>query len=293
MDPILALIDNTTNIIPGGGQFPTTLLFATHLISRIHWVWCWHIQYTSVFTESGNLKKYLAGCALNTALGTSSLLRGAAQVILVTRRIVDCGRQKVKVYRAWLRVGDAWSASYITQVRVQVDMSREQESLLQQIVSPSTYIWVESNRQAAVLFAGEVGSSLKELLWELLHLTVCYRLVMEACSLDPSVRSSAVNELFLHSSKLFEEISGNKKGIHSELVQNKEVVGQVLRTLGLEWTADGMISAVGSSLSAAEAVYSIGNSLANTVGNGAKDGLWTLLHSTLGWAPSFLLPDKA
>lgn len=291
MGPIVTLIDRaTSSITPGGGPLPSGLILAAHILNRIHWIWCWHVQYVTVYTNSDNLKKYMGGCLLNSLAGNSSLLRGAAQVVLATRRILDCGRQKGQVYQAWQAIGNTWNTDYEPYVSVRVSANPDQAGFLERLLENDAYTWVETHRQIFALRTRDIWSCVKRLFWELLQLSVCYRLVVEAFSLNADVRTAAVNELFVHTSHIFEDLSGNRKVIHAELLQNRRLIQQVIHMLGIDTRAETLIDAVGSTLSVAESAYSSTSVICNTLGSGFRDGIATLLYTSLGWTPDLLLP---
>lgn len=294
MGPIVALIDRaTSSITPAGGPLPSGLILAAHLLNRLHWIWCWHVQCVMVYTNSGNLKKYLGGCFLNSIAGNSSFLRGAAQVVLATRRILDCGRQKGHVYQAWQAIGDTWNTDYEPYVSVRISADPDQAGFLERLCEDDSYTWVETHRQIFTLRTRDIWTCVKKLFWELLQLSVCYRLVIEAFSLDADVRTAAVNELFVHTSHILQDLSENRKVIHAELMQNRRLIQQVINTLGADTRAETLIDAVGSTLSVAESAYSTTSVICNTVGGGFRDGVATLLHTSLGWTPHLLLPKPS
>lgn len=286
MGPILSLIDQTTNSSLPGGIFPTPLSCAFHLLNRIHWIWCWKVQYLTVFTNANNFKKYLGGTALNLVAGHSALLRNAAHAVLILRRLLDCGKQKVIVYKSWIALKEAFSRDYLPQVQLSIDPS------LQSSLSPSTHLWLTMQRQVWSLRLQRIARCLQQLFWELLQLSVCYRLTLEAFSLNPHVQTAAVNELFLHSTHVLEELTSNRKKIHAELLHNQELLQKVLSLLHINLKATQLIGAVGSSLSLLEYTYSGANHLYRQSAEGIKDGLWTFLNGHFGWAPRFLLPES-
>lgn len=283
MGPIISLVDNaTSNIMPSGGPLPSALLYSAHLLNRLHWLWCWHVQYVTVYANSGNFKKYMAGCLLNAVAGNSDLLRGAALVVLITRRILDCGKQKVAVYRAWTDVVKAWHVDYSRQVRVHLSRSLANANFLEQMVDEQTYIWIRKTQQGAVLCLLQIGHQLRLLFWELLQLSVCYRLVIEAASLNPNVRTAAVNELLLHTSEIFEDISKNRRVIHTELLNNKKLIQQIINTIGINASADTLINGVGKGLSIAETAYTTTNNVYFVIEDTVKRGLGFAWRSTVG-----------
>lgn len=293
MGPILSLVDNATNnLIPGGTPYPSFLLGAAHLLNQIHWLWCWKHQYLTVYSNANNFKKYAGGCLINAVVGNNDLLRSAAQVVLITRRILDCGKQKVVVYRAWTEVVKSWNIDYKKQVRVEISTSLQDAGFLEQMVDEETYIWIKKTQEAVVLCVLHVGEKLKFLCWELLQLSVCYRLVIEAMSLNPTVRDAAVNELLLHSSEIFENISANRKMIHQELCSNKALIQKIMTTMHMPISADSLIEGVGQSLETAEAVYSAAGRVYTAVEDTGRQGLWMAMHSSIGWAPAWLLPAQ-
>lgn len=266
MGPIYSLIETTTSqITPAGAPLPSPLLYFAYLLGRLHGLWCWKVQWVTVYANSGNFKKYMVGCFLNAVVGNSEMLRAAALVVLLTRRILDIGKQKVAVYRAWTDVVKAWNINYHEQVKVQLSRALSQAGFLELMVDSETYIWIKQKQGAVWLCLLQMGRQLRLLFAEILHLSVCYRLVVESASLNPNVRTAAVNELLLHTSEIFEDIKQNRKVIHTELMNNKALIQKIVDTIGIGIRAETLIDGVGNGLSVAESVYSSTSAVCTTI----------------------------
>lgn len=288
MQAIIGLADSAAaSSVPGSGLFPGPLSVAIHLMNRVHWVWRWHFMVTQVYSSSTNLKKLVAGHALNFFVGNNFLLRLGAQVVMIATRILQLGKQKVVTYAAYCEFYDAVANTY--PLRVKVSLPREEDSFALRLLGPVEYLWIMKKKEAFMVYISRVIRCAALLFREMLKVSMCYMDVIEAFSLSSENRDLAVNHFFLNTASLLDEITENKHSIHAELIRHKPLVQQILSGLGSPFKADKLIDAVAASLTVTQRAYSTVKTVYNYSEDFVKQGLSTLT-SSVGLQPGLLLP---
>ena len=287
MESILRMSDSASSFaLPASSALPTPLNAFVHLMNRAHWLYRWKLQVSEVYMNSRNFKLLVMGHLTSKVVGESLLLRMSAQILLVTSRIVDLGKQKVRTYDAYCDVLHAIFTSESHWVRVEVPQGQPTFALL--FLGEDYYIWAIQKREAFLFYVRRVGLSTVHLFKEMFNTSMCYMDVIEAFSVNVNASNDAVNHLFIHTAKLLDGISENKQTIHAELLKHKKLIQQVLTVMGTDYKAETLIGEVAKTLNTAERTYNGVQWFFNQSESELRQGLSNLSLSVLGWTPAFL-----
>lgn len=302
MQAIVGISDNAAAAaIPGSVLLPSPVNFLIHIMNRVHWLWRWNFMINQVVSHTGNLQKYIAGNVLNVAINTilpdklALIIRIAAQVTLATVRIIELGKQKVRTFYA---LRDLYYAVTNRQpLRIRVKMPTKPTALYE-LLGPDHYIWALKKKEALIQYTAKVMRCVFELLKEMLFTSMCYMDVIEVFTLNPEAKHDAVNQIFISTSRLLDDISKNKQYIHAELIRNKRLIEQILSGLGNPCRADQLISAVGASLTVGERTYNAAGWVWDNTKDALKESWFTFARSTFGRdvsryvIPRWMIPDE-
>lgn len=248
MQTILSICDTASvKTSPLCGLLPTPINIAIHLLNRIHWVWRWNFTFTQVVGNSTNLKKYIAGHILSFVAGDFIIVRVAAQVVLIVTRLYDLGYQKVQTYYAFCALYDA---ALIHPISVKVELPAD--SLLKDVLGNSSYLWIRKESEKVKIYCTRVALAAIELLKQMFYTSMCYMDVIEAFTINPEVTNTAINHIFVNSSRMLDEMSENKQHIYATLKRYKGLVEEILVSIGSPCNADTLISTVKKTLTVAQ-----------------------------------------
>lgn len=284
------IVDHMTNdLMPRGTSLPAPLAASLHLFNRVHAVWKWQTRYFLVYNNTTNFKRLGAGVILNYVAGNSAITRFGAQTILVTRRVYECARQKVAVYHAWKNFKESICNQTIPQLAIH---KHTDSQFLNSILGPSTTIWIKQNQRIVSFYIHSTAMKCFELFKELFKLSMRYLDVMEAFSLDITNQSAAVNEIFVHSSYLLDELCNNRAQIKAELTEKKTTIQNILNIMGSQWKAEDLIDKIGMGIVYTEKGYSAVRNACTKTENFARRVLVREIFTWTGYAPTWMLPEE-
>ncbi len=289
MQGIITLSDKASALsVPSSTSLPNTLSMCIHVMNRVHWLWRWHFMVTQVYMNSTNLKKLLAGYIVNYTVGENTIIRIAAQVVLIAVRIVDLGKQKYQVYMAYCELKNSVFAHYHFQIEVRLP---SQQTYALKMLGPEHYIFVMKRKEKMLIYVGRINRCTLILFKEMFKTSMCYMDIIEAFSMNSAVRTEAVNQIFINSTRLLDDMCENKQHIHAELLKHKGIIEQILTGIGSPYKAEQLIDAVGRTLSQVERTYNTAKYLYDNSENRIKDGLSSMAISFFNWTPGILLPE--
>jgi len=292
MESILRMSDSAASYaLPASSNLPSPLTTLIHLMNRVHWLRRWKLQVSEVYMNSRHLKLLGVGYLTRELVGESALLGISAQIILVTSRTIDLGKQKVRTYDAYCDVLHAIFTSESHWVRVHVP--RDKPTLILKFLGDDLYIWVIQKKEAFLFYVRRVGISTGRLFKEMFNTSMCYMDVIEAFSVNATTNNDAVNHLFINTAKLLDDISENKQTIHAVLCKHEMLIQQILGVMGTKYQAKTLIKEVAKTLDTAERTYNGVQWVFNKTESSLLDGASSLCLSLLGYTPACLVPENS
>lgn len=269
---------------PSYPTLPPFVMKGVLLLTRVHFYWKYHRSAEELYKESYPFHKLAAGHTLSWFVGNNQLVCLAAQVVLVTRRLMDYLHQQNRFFRSYKE----WNKAITFRYR------------------PPTFLrskgWAD--RWIPGLLRLRIGSYKLACRLKRLAVTTFYLVkeaflfsmraldLMEALVLDQSEKKKSLSHLFLHTSHLLNQLMENRHFLAEELRTHKPTVQSLLNQVGAMYTVDELVKALEGSTATIERVQAIKRRIPERVAEVAKDSLYTLCFACFGKAPSILLPRK-
>lgn len=265
-------------------NIPSPLMAFVYGINRIHGLWRWHRRADDLYRSENSLHQLLAGHSLQWLVGQRLIVKIAAQVVLVVRRLTDLVAQQRRLaasYRDWKQAITwqyqpplmTWNATALptsyTKLRIKITLHRLTHRLYR--IAITTFYLIKDAFLLSMRMLDQV----------------------EAMSLNPATREAAVNELFLNSSRLMDQLSKDKPLLLKELRENKTIVQYLLDKMNLKYTAEDLAKVIESTIDKAEVARNGWSVVQESLTEGIKDGMYTIIDGLFGTAPEFLLPKNA
>lgn len=254
------------------------------LLTRVHYYWKFHRSAEELYKESYPFQKLAAGHALAWFVGNNQIVRLAAQVILVARRLMDYLHQQNRFffsYQEWVKA---------VTFRYKPPTFLRSKNCADLWIPGLLRLRICSYRLACRL--KRIGVTTFYLLKNAFLFSMRAIDLMEALSLNNDEQKKNLNRLFLHTSRLLDQLMENRHFLAEELRAHKPTVQSLLNQVGAAYTVDELVKALEGSAAAVNRVQTIKRRIPERVAEVAKDGLYTLCFACFGRAPSFLLPRK-
>jgi len=116
--------------------------------------------------------------------------------------------------------------------------------------------------------------------------------VIEAFSLSSATCDESINELFLNTSHLLDELTENHNFLVEELEKYDGLIEKILNKLGSSYHAEDLRNTLATTLEKTSHIYKGIKKIPKQLEWGLKDGAHSLLYTTTGWAPQILLPKE-
>jgi len=290
MDPIKGVVTPMAqNLNQGKYVVPPLAMGCFYLFHRVHRCWRWYLRITDIYIHRHNFEKLVAGHIFHYVVGNNLLVRIAAQTVLIARRIVDCAQQQAAFGRAY----HDWTNALKGRCWPQYAPEYQDLKAYHGLWSPSTAVWWTAKKRLLCAVVKRIVVCTLYLFKEGFKLSMCIMDVIEAFSLSVEKGNESVNDLFINSSKLLDELIGNKQLLLEELASHRDVIQRILTRVGSKVTVEQLTASVGGTIDKVDTAYQLAGKVPYGIKEGLKDGSYTLLYSTLGWAPLCLLPQKS
>ena len=260
-------------------------------LHKIHRVWRWQRRAWDIAQQSNSFHKLVAGHTLSWITGHSVLLRVCAQMVLISRRVLDCTLQAQHFSDSYGRWTEALTFRY-TPPPAEWRYDAITKSWLARVLRPDRCLRIHLAWHSASLRLQRIAITTFTFLYEGFALSMRIMDLVEAFSLNTETGGEAMGELFLNSSHLINELVSHKAVMAEELVERKETIEAVLRTVGSSYTAEELSHALSKQIGSVEAVRDALEIVPDTLTAGLKDGMYTVSYALLGTAPAALLPQK-
>lgn len=285
MNPIVNTVHRTTlSLLPATEQIPRPIWIIFSGAHYIHRLWRWY-RHTKVYSNPSNFQSLALGHVLNYVAGDSTLLRIAAQCVLIANRILTCVEQYGNVYAAYQRLNQAIRNHYPRHHIPRWPIKQHSS-----IYSPSTKQWLRSGWHSAIERFKRIAIALFNVMKELGKLSLCLMDAIETFSLSPTTRNESINQLFVNATQSIDQLVDTQESLREGLTQNREIISSFLIEMGSSYKVEHLISAVETTMKGTKKVQDVahfGNGILPDIGKriiyGAAEGLG--LAKYLSWQP--------
>lgn len=219
---------------------PIGLRGVSSILFKIRSIWHWYMK-AEIYTNPKNFQSLVAGHILNVALGDNTVVRIAAQCILIAHRILECVNQTHNVargYREWI---DALTGNYGNLKREKWDkglQGTEYKSCWNSFAEG-----VKSTFWSVVERIKRIAVTTFYMFKEVFVQTMMIMDAIEAFSMSPETRNESINELFVNGTKFLDNMAKKEQQelLVDCLYENKSLIGKVLKGIGSSMTVDQLI----------------------------------------------------
>ncbi len=285
MNPIVTTVQNATwGLIPATEQTPKPIWAIFKGVHYIHQLWRWY-RHAEVYSNPDNFQNLMLGHVLNYVAGDNTVLRIAAQCVLIANRILTCVEQCANMFNAYQQLANAIKGNY-PRHRISKWSTKQPSS----IYSPSTKQWMKKGWDSAGNRVKRIAIALFCLFKEMFKLSMCIMDAIESFSLSPTTRNESINQLFVNATQSIDRLVGTQEMLRDGLVRHREIIAQFLIGMGSQWKVEYLIGTVESTLEGAKKIQKVahfGDGIIPDLGKrmiyGAAQGLG--MESYLSWQP--------
>ena len=214
MTPLNTLIQTVTyESTPPGMRLPPVIWSAFSVLNKIHGIWRW-FRRIELYRNPDNLTQILAGHAVNFVLGDITLLRIAAQCLLISTRVLECVQEQASVCRSGRRWMEAIKGHYPEPV--EDSWEKYPQKTLRTTLTP---LWNQVHRISLRTFS---------LLKHTFLLSMRIMDAVDAFCLSPYTRNEGINEGFVNAIKWLDTIVQNKDELLTGMVENRSIIDRIL-----------------------------------------------------------------
>jgi len=251
MTTLTALVQTTTyDMTPSTSRLSPAMWRAFSALNQVHGIWRW-IRRIELYRNPDNFAQLLAGHAVNFALGDVTLLRIAAQCLLISTRILTCVQQQAVLHRSGKRLIAACKGHYPLPIQESWDTAP-----IKTWKTAFTPLWNRIKRVALCTL---------NLLKQTFLLSMSLMDAMDTFCLSPYTRNEGINEGFVNAFKWLNTIVDNKEELLAGIVKNRSIIERILEKSPFTYTQ--LCDAVTNALEKTELV-SIKAKKISSVGNG-------------------------
>lgn len=295
MTTAISIIENTASgNLSRNIKLSAPLWTAYRILHRVHrlWYWCGRAE---IYTNPDNFLKLAAGHAINWIAGDRSIVRVAAQAVMISTRILMAVKEQTELYHEskqfWKKISDPY---------VLPSKFKWSKPGNKRLLSPSTINWWKSHYRATIDLVKRIAKALFCLLKRFFTMSMRTMDAIAAFSFNPENRNAAVNEFFINCSKTMELLVNHREILLDCLSRNKKIITQILSTSNSVITVEQLIASVKKTLDATERVNTISQKI-GALGRGLLKRITYGLFQTVGmteylpanWVPPLRMPDSS
>lgn len=237
MNQVATLVQRTTyDSTPQDFRLPPFLWGGFTALNRTHGIWRWYRR-LNVYANPGNLTYLLAGHTLNFVIGDIIILRIAAQVLLISTRILECVEQQSRLYKA----GSLWKDAVLGRYEAPVKLYWKDSPFKSRCKIRAQDVINRTQRIAACTFS---------VLAEAFVLSMRILDAIDAFYLSPYTRAEAFNESFINGMKWIDAIVDNGQELLNGCIANQALIEKVLQ--GSPFTFEQIITGATKALEKTE-----------------------------------------
>lgn len=259
-------------------------------VHTLHRAWRWNRRWRQISRNETSFKQWVGGCVLQATVGQQPLVALAAQLVLIADGVLVAAQHKQRFSRACFHFSFSWKGGWVQEV---VPCSRKR-LLGWRCLRPfslSTLCDVDEKLKRCALFIKELAWAVWGVLKEGIALSMALIDVAEALAASDRSQRDALQEVFLRSSHLREELENNRALLLEGLRSHGAIVGDLLEQCGSRYTLNDLIASVDRAMGASASFYRGVEDVVCVSERCAKNSTYALLLGVWGSAPSELLPD--
>jgi len=288
LTPIVNVVHSTTkSYLPKDVQAPGLLWSFCSILHKIHRVWRWYkkAEIYNFEKNPNNFYSLLAGHILN--LTSNSLVRVAAQCVLIASNILKCVSKTVAVAKAYHK----WVYSFTG------------NTPLKRSAKKTESIYDEKTQDDFTIFMQTVGERIKRiaiatfnLFKAMFKLSMTFMDAHESFCLNPEkIRSDTVIEVFINGADFIDNMVKNQQRLLDCMETHERLIKRILTGIGSRnVTYDSLKDTVEKTLSATSTVQKVANAGGGVAKNILQHGVWgaAAIVGLEKHLPKSLIPDE-
>lgn len=203
-------------------RLPGLMWSALIALNQIHGIWRWHRR-TVLYTNPENFTQLLAGHMANYVFGESTLLKIAAQSLLIATRLLKCAHQQISLYNEGKRLIAAIQGHY----PAPNNEAWPTHSGFYLFSPSSIYEWKFFGK-TIWLRLSRVARILSRLFIKAFTLSMCWMDAIDAFYISPTTKNEAINESCLNIIQWLNTIVEQKETLLQEITENKHIIEKIL-----------------------------------------------------------------
>lgn len=252
-------------------RLPGFMWSALSSFNQVHAAWRWYRK-GILYSNPDNFSQLLTGHVVNFVCGESTLLKIAAQSLLVATRLLECARQQASIYNEGKRLIAAIKGHY----PYPLDIAWSNASCPFVLSPSSLYTW-KVICLSAWHRVTRVAIIASKIFFKMFILSMCIMDTIDAFYISPTTKNEAINECCLNIIQWLDTLVDSKEVLLQGLTENREVIEKILK--GSPVTYIQLQSSVASALNVTETlqqqvkkVTTFGNGLLINVGKQSLHG---------------------
>ncbi|MEI8366632.1 MAG: hypothetical protein WCF65_09485 [Parachlamydiaceae bacterium] len=214
MTSLTALVQTTTyDMTPPAARLSPVVWTAFSVLNKVHGVWRW-FRRIELYRNPDNLGQLLAGHLVNFAIGDVTLLRIAAQCLLISTRVLECVQQQGVLCCSGRHLLATIKGHYPSPTEVHWDV--QVGTGLQMTLMP---VWSRIKRIACSTF---------DFLKQIFKLSMNMMDAIDTFCLSPYTRNEGIDEGFVNVMKWLDTLVENKEELLAGIVGNRMIFERIL-----------------------------------------------------------------
>ncbi|MBA3816135.1 MAG: hypothetical protein H0X29_06380 [Parachlamydiaceae bacterium] len=240
-------------------RLPGCVWSALTSLNQVHSVWRWYRR-AALYRNPDNFSQLLTGHAINFVFGESTILKIAAQSLLIATRLLECARRQASLYHEGARLIQAIKGHYPSPIDVPWI---EHSSFF--LFSPSSVhgwkvfslsLWDRTSRSIYII---------TRIFLKTFTLSMCIMDTIDAFYISPTTKNEAITESCLNIILWLDTLVDKKEALLQGISENKEIIEIILK--GSPFTYSQLEASISSALTTTEAIQQQAKKI-TSIGNG-------------------------
>ncbi len=266
MGAIVNLVHNTgQGWTPHGVELPSVVRVPHEILSKVHGVWR-RYRNIEMYSNPDNFLQLAGGHLLQHKIGDLAFIRFAAQLVMISTRILDCVEEQAKLVQACRQSVRAFDPSVI--IAPKVTWAKRPRS---KWISPSTDFQIRYQLKKLGDFIIHIFKAIKEVFVRLFTLTMKIMDAADSFSVSPTTRNQSLNTLFINSTRWIDKLATHKEQLLEGLIYHRLLIDDILDRMHSPWKAEQFISKVSKLLNLTEDANKLIKKASHSVGDLCRD----------------------